>query len=210
MQPYNKKPKKLIKKEKIMKRFRKAIAMISTLLLLGSGFFVSCAGDDDEDSGSGSTPTPKPSPTPGPISGPTPDPTPSGDEYTVEFQAGGESTYKDGVYTLVVQTATEASATWANQIFIKNPNSKAGIAAGDKIHAKITANADKAINTFFFKDQFNGQSYSGIDVGSKLQGLEAGVAKTFDLYGVVAGDYNENSAASLLICVEMKRTQLSR
>ena len=32
-----------------MKRFRKAIAMISTLLLLGSGFFVSCAGDDDED-----------------------------------------------------------------------------------------------------------------------------------------------------------------
>lgn len=181
-----------------MKRFRKAIAMISTLLLLGSGFFVSCAGDDDEDSGSGSTPTPKPSPTQGPTSGPTPDPTPSGDEYTVEFQASGESTYKDGVYTLVVQTATEASANWANQIFIKNPNSKAGIAAGDKIHAKITANADKAINTFFFKDQFNGQSYSGIDVGSKLQGLEAGVAKTFDLYGVVAGDYNENSACFVI------------
>ena len=174
-----------------MKRFRKAIALVSTLLLLGSGFFASCAGDDDEDSGSGSTPTAKPSPTPGP----TPGPTPSSDEYTVEFQAGGESSYKDGVYTLKVTTATESTATWANQIFIKNPNSKAGIAAGDKIHAKITANADKAINKFFFKDQFNGApSYSGIDVGDNIQGLEAGVAKTFDLYGVVLGDYNANSS----------------
>ncbi|MBQ6782032.1 MAG: hypothetical protein IJP62_12530 [Treponema sp.] len=117
------------------------------------------------------------------------------DELTVTFQTeGNSSTYADGVYTLNIGTATEASVQWANQIFISNPNKKAGVAAGDKVHATITVKSDKAITKFFFKDQFNGApSYSGIDVGEgeNIPGLEAGVAKTFDLYGVVAGDYNE-------------------
>ena len=179
-----------------MKKNSKAIALASALLLLVTSLFTACS--DGGDGGinppiSGPTPTPSPSPTP------TPTPTPTGDEFSVSFSAEGTSTYVDGVYTLIAKTATEAGSTWANQIFISNPNKAAGIAANDKIHATITVKSDKKISGFFFKDQFNGApNYPGIDNGASISALEANVSKTIDLYGTVAGDYNANNACFII------------
>ena len=167
-----------------MKKISKALSLFSILLLLAAGMVTACAGDDDD--GSEPTPTPKPGPTPGPA--------PSGDEYTVTFSAKGTSTYADGIYTVIAETATEAGSTWTNQIWISNPNKTAGVAAGDKIHATITVKSDKAISGFFFKDEFNSGSYSGIDNGASGSGLEANVSKTIDLYGKVADDYSADKS----------------
>ena len=121
--------------------------------------------------------------------------TPSEDAYTITFSdTANSSTYADGVYTITVVNANDSE--WGNQIFIKNPNAVAEIAAGDKIHTTITLESDKDIGTMFVKNQFNGGSYSGIDI---QKALPANTATVFDIYGTVANDYDESSSIVLAL-----------
>ncbi|MBQ7159510.1 MAG: hypothetical protein IJS09_08845, partial [Treponema sp.] len=172
-----------------MKKQSKAIALASALLFLVTSLFMACSDGDDGTYNPGFSDTPSVNPKP------NPNPQPGSEEYTISFQTeGNTSSYANGVYTLTIATETAEDAQWANQIFISNPNKTAGVANGDKIHVTLTAKADKAVKKFFLKNQFAGApNYPGIDVGNNLEGLEANVAKTFDLYGIVSS-YNESDA----------------
>ena len=127
---------------------------------------------------------------------PTPDPgTPTASEYAVTFQNSANScTYSNGVYTMQIATATAEGAEWQNQIFIANPNSGLGLSAGDTIRVTVTAKADKAISAFFFKDEFNKNSYTGIDNTSGDKSLAANVEKTFTISGEVKSDYSDSTS----------------
>lgn len=141
------------------------------------------------------TPTTEPEPTPEPETEPTTEPeTPVvSTEYTVGFQNSANScTYSNGVYTMQIATATAEGAEWQNQIFIANPNSGLGLSAGDTIRATVTAKADKAISAFFFKDEFNKNSYTGIDNTSGDKSIAANVEKTFTISGEVKSDYSDS------------------
>ncbi len=144
------------------------------------------------------TPDPDPDPNPDPNPDPTPDPDPKpveNGEFTITFSdANNTVTYKDGVYTVSVANANDSE--WGNQIFIANPNKAAGVAAGDKIHTSITLEADKEITTMFVKNQFNGVLYSGIDTQKNLPANEVTV---FDIYGIVADNYDETSSIVLAL-----------
>ena len=122
---------------------------------------------------------------------------PKTDGYTVTFSdSSNSSSFADGVYTITLGTAHAASDEWGNQIFIKGLNEAAGIANGDKIKTTATVKADKAITTFFFKNQFHeGDSYPGIDTSASL---EAETEKVVDIYGTVR-EYNETT--SLVIAI---------
>ena len=180
-----------------MKKLKKVLALTSAFMLLSSVYFTSCAGDDDDENNNGTPTTSKSSDNqPEKDSG---NPSSGGETataYTVSFTGensnGNTSSYENGVYTITVANAN--TENWQNQIFIKNPNTAAGLVAGDKIHATITAKADKTIEKFVFKDQFNGGTYSGIDNLTSLEGLEANVAKKFDIYGTVTSDYDTSSS----------------
>lgn len=112
--------------------------------------------------------------------------------YEVTFSADGNtSSYEDGVYTLTINAVQAESGTWGNQIFIKNPNTAANIAAGDLIVAKLTAEADKEIKQLFVKDQFNGGNYTGIDI---IKNVPANTPVDFEIVGTVTSDYDASSS----------------
>ena len=94
-----------------------------------------------------------------------------------------------GVYTLTIADANDSE--WGNQIFIKNPNKLAGVAKGDLVLATITVKSDKAISTFFFKNQYNGGNYSGQDTS---KALEADTETVFQVVGTAADDYDDSSS----------------
>lgn len=127
---------------------------------------------------------------------PTTDPTPTppvASQYAVEFQQSANSyTYSNGVYTMQIASATAAGVEWQNQIFITNPNSGLGLVAGDTIRVTVTAKANKPIEAFFFKDEFNKNSYIGIDNASTDKSLAANVEKTFELKGEVKDGYSDS------------------
>ena len=126
------------------------------------------------------------------------------EEYTLEFSdAANSSICENGVYIVSVANANDSE--WGNQIFIKNPNAAAGIAAGDKIHTTITLEADKDIGVMFVKNQFNGGSYSGIDT---QKALPANTATVFDIYGTVAADYDDSSSIVLALRGNAADTEL--
>ena len=126
------------------------------------------------------------------------------EEYTLEFSdAANSSIFENGVYIVSVANANDSE--WGNQIFIKNPNAAAGIAAGDKIHTTITLEADKDIGVMFVKNQFNGGSYSGIDT---QKALPANTATVFDIYGTVAADYDDSSSIVLALRGNAADTEL--
>ncbi len=77
-----------------------------------------------------------------------------------------------------------------------NPNSGTGIAAGDKIHTTVTIEADKDIGIMFVKNEFNHGSCSGIDTQKVLP---ANTATVFDIYGAVAGDYDDSARIVLAL-----------
>lgn len=109
--------------------------------------------------------------------------------YELTFQRNNNSsTYAKGTYTCTLVEAS--SGEWQNQIFIKNPNADANLVAGDKVHASITVKADKAVESFYFKEQFNSGTYAGID---KAVALAAGESTKIDLYGTVTNDYDTSS-----------------
>lgn len=109
--------------------------------------------------------------------------------YELTFQKTSNTvTYAKGTYTCTLVEAS--SGEWQNQIFIKNPNADANLVAGDKVHASITVKADKAVESFYFKEQFNGVTYAGID---KAVALVAGESTKIDLYGTVTVDYDASS-----------------
>lgn len=122
---------------------------------------------------------------------------PETDGYPVSFSDNGNSySFANGVYTITLGKAHGADDEWGNQIFITGLNEAAGIANGDKIKTTATVKADKAITTFFYKNQFHaGDPYPGIDTSTSL---EADTEKTVDIYGTVH-DYNETS--SLVIAI---------
>ena len=117
--------------------------------------------------------------------------------YPVTFSESSNSySFADGVYTITLGAAHDASDEWGNQIFITGLNEAAGIANGDKIKTTATVKADKAITTFFFKNQFHeGAPHPGIDTSTSL---EADTEKTVDIYGTVY-DYNETSLLVIAI-----------
>lgn len=109
--------------------------------------------------------------------------------YELTFQKTSNTvTYAKGTYTCTLVDAS--SGEWQNQIFIKNPNADANLVAGDKVHASITVKADKAVGSFYFKEQFNGVNYTGI---YKVVALAAGESTKIDLYGTVTNDYDTSS-----------------
>lgn len=173
----------------------KKLKIFGAAVMAASLLFTSCAPAENP-----SEPTPTPIPDPDPDPNPDPDPDPNPDpnpisEYTIEFSdAANSSTYADGVYTITVVNANDAE--WGNQIFIKNPNKEAGIAAGDKIHTAITLEADKEIATMFVKNQFNGGNYTGIDTQKNLPANEATV---FDIYGTVTDDFDDSASIVLAL-----------
>lgn len=116
---------------------------------------------------------------------------------TVSFSdADNTVTSADGVYTINLTKAHGADDQWGNQIFITGLNEATGIANGDKIKTTATVKADKAITTFFFKNQFHeGAPHPGIDTSTSL---EANTEKTVDIYGTVY-DYNETSLLVIAI-----------
>ncbi|MBB5219390.1 hypothetical protein DYE49_09820 [Treponema rectale] len=95
----------------------------------------------------------------------------------------------DGVYTLTIVEANDSE--WGNQIFIKNPNKLAGVAKGDLVLATITVKSDKAINELFFKNQYNGGTYSGVDTA---KALTADTETVFQVVGTAANDYDDSSS----------------
>ena len=117
--------------------------------------------------------------------------------YPVTFSESSNSySFADGVYTITLGAAHDAGDEWGNQIFITGLNEAAGIANGDKIKTTATVKADKAITTFFFKNQFHeGAPHPGIDTSTSL---EADTEKTVDIYGTVY-DYNETSLLVIAI-----------
>ena len=116
---------------------------------------------------------------------------------TVEFlDSSNTSTYANGVYTVNLGTAHDAGDEWGNQIWILNPNKSSGIAAGDKIHAAVTLEANKEIASVLVKDEFNHGSYSGIDL---TKSVPANTPTVFDLYGTVADDYDDSARFVLAV-----------
>lgn len=110
--------------------------------------------------------------------------------YEVSFsKTNNSSTYSNGVYTLTIVDANEEE--WGNQIFIKNPNSRAGVEKGNRVLATITAQSDKDIREVFFKNQYNGGTYSGNDTSKALKANEETV---FNVVGTVADDYDDSSS----------------
>ena len=111
--------------------------------------------------------------------------------YAITFlDAANSSTYADDVYTVTLATAHDAGDEWGNQIWILNPNKSSGIAAGDKIHAAVTLEANKEITSVLVKDEFNHGSYSGIDT---TKNLPANTPTVFDIYGTVADDFDDSA-----------------
>ena len=95
----------------------------------------------------------------------------------------------DGVYTLTIVEANDSD--WGNQIFIKNPNKRAGVAKGDLVLATITVKSNKAISTFYFKNQYNGGEFTGQDTS---KALEAEKETVFQVVGTVANNYDDSSS----------------
>lgn len=156
----------------------KKLKFLGTAVLAASLLFAGCSSPEvDDPTGGKSNPAPAPAPVPDEA------------KYTVEFSdTDNEVSYADGVYTVSVANANDSE--WGNQIFIKDPNAEAEVAAGDKIHATITLEADKEITTLFVKDQFNGVLYSGIDI---QKNLPANTETVFDIYGTVTDDFDETA-----------------
>lgn len=125
----------------------------------------------------------------------------SGETETEEFaitltDATNDYEYADGVYTISLNSAHADNDEWGNQIFIAGVNETAGIANGDKIKTSVTVKADKAITTFFFKNQFHtGDPYPGI---TKSVSLEADTETTVDIYGNVF-DYDDTNTLVIAI-----------
>ena len=118
-------------------------------------------------------------------------------QYKVEFTDNSNScTFADDVYTVTLATAHDAGDEWGNQIFIKNPNANAGVAKGDLVHATITVTSDKDITAFFFKNQYNGGSYSG---DATIKALAANTETVFEVVGVVKDDYDDSSSYVIAI-----------
>ena len=122
---------------------------------------------------------------------------PETDGYPVTFSESSNSySFANGVYTITLGKAHGADDEWGNQIFIKGLNEAAGIANGDKIKTTATVEADKAITTFFFKNQFHtGEPFPGI---TKSVSLEANTETTVDIYGNVF-DYDDTSTLVIAI-----------
>jgi len=112
-------------------------------------------------------------------------------DYEISFSNTNNSYVYNGsgVYTLTIADANDSE--WGNQIFIKNPNKLAGVAKGDLVLATITVKSDKAISTFFFKNQYNGGNYSGQDTS---KALEADTETVFQVVGTAADDYDDSSS----------------
>lgn len=152
----------------------KKLKFLGTAVLAASLLFAGCSSQEIDGT---SLPPPTPQPTPDPV------------EYEVTFSDNANTvTYADGVYTVTVANANNQE--WGNQIFIKGINEDAEIENGDKIKTTITVESDKAIGTFFFKNQFHeGDSYPGIDTAVAL---EANVEKEITIYGTVF-EYNDTN-----------------
>ena len=180
----------------------KKLKLFGAAVIAASLIFASCAPADDETTEQIENPDPAPAPAPNPNPDPNPDPDPTPnpveDVYTITFDGdaaqGNTYSYADDVYTVTVVNANDAE--WGNQIFIKNPNKDAGIAAGDKIHTTITLESDKEITTMFVKNQFNGGNYTGI---TTQKNLPANTKTVFDIYGTVTDDFDNSSSVLLAL-----------
>lgn len=183
-----------------MKKLKKSILILaSALFVLANGFFVSCSSDSSDDDDTPKTTLPSPNdqnpstvePETGNGNGGNGEsPVNEDGSYKIEFSNTNNSyTYEDGVYTLTIADANDSE--WGNQIFIKNPNKHAGVEKGDLVLATITVKSDKAISTFFFKNQYNGGNYSGHDTS---KALEADTETVFQVVGTAADDYDDSSS----------------
>ena len=116
---------------------------------------------------------------------------------TVSFSDTNNTvTSADEVYTVNLTNPHDAGDEWGNQIFIKNPNKKAGVKKGDVVKATVTVTADKDITTFFFKNQYNGGNYTGTDTSITLP---ANTETSVEVVGVVTDDYDDSSSYVIAI-----------
>jgi len=117
--------------------------------------------------------------------------------FTVSFSDTNNTvTSADEVYTVNLTNEHGAGDEWGNQIFIKNPNKKAGVKKGDVVKATVTVTADKDITTFFFKNQYNGGNYTGTDTSITLP---ANTETAVEVVGVVTDDYDDSSSYVIAI-----------
>lgn len=117
--------------------------------------------------------------------------------FTVSFSDTNNTvTSADEVYTVNLTNPHDAGDEWGNQIFIKNPNKKAGVKKGDLVKASVTVKADKEITTFFFKNQYNGGNYTGTDTSINLP---ANTEKVVQVVGTVTDDYDDSSSYVIAI-----------
>ena len=182
----------------------KKLKFLGTAVLAASLLFAGCSSPVEEVNPDDTTPpevetpeTPVNPENPGNPENPEGGKEENKDAFTVTFtDETNKSEFVNGVYTVTLATAHAAGDEWGNQIFIKNPNAKAGAQKGDIVKATVTATADKDISTFFFKNQYNGGNYTGHDTS---KALAANTETVFQVIGKVTDDYDDSSSFVIAI-----------